>query len=242
MRAITFVKGALVGATAMWLLDPDQGSRRRARLRQQAERGVRSAQHSVDVSIRDLGRRAQGLAAEARALMSTEAVGPETLAARVRARIGHVVGNPRAVQVRAADGMITLTGSVAAHEIDALFRTVAATPGVLGVENDLQVLPSAELDGRFRIRGGQPVGLPSTPAAHLALAIGGAVLALYGRWRGGVTGSAVKMAGVGLFSRGVTAMRQHGSLGSITAAATRGADHSLANREHLPREVGAASH
>ena len=55
------------GAGLMYLLDPDVGRRRRARLRDRAVHVISRFGHYLDMAARDVGHRAQGLVAESRA-------------------------------------------------------------------------------------------------------------------------------------------------------------------------------
>ena len=58
--------GLAVGAGVMYLLDPVQGRRRRALLRDQLVHGAHKASDQADAKMRDLRNRAYGLAAETR--------------------------------------------------------------------------------------------------------------------------------------------------------------------------------
>lgn len=55
-----------LGAAAMYLLDPQQGRRRRALIRDQLTHARRVVRERASGTARDLGNRARGLAAEAR--------------------------------------------------------------------------------------------------------------------------------------------------------------------------------
>ncbi|HEX2197367.1 MAG TPA: hypothetical protein VHG88_01915 [Burkholderiales bacterium] len=55
-----------LGAAAMYLLDPEQGRRRRALMRDQAIKARRLIHERASGTARDLGNRAYGAAAEAR--------------------------------------------------------------------------------------------------------------------------------------------------------------------------------
>ncbi len=60
------------------------------------------------------------------------------LVARVRAQIGHVVSQAGAVDVTAHQGRVTLSGSIAAHEVEKLLSAVASVAGVTAVINRLE--------------------------------------------------------------------------------------------------------
>ena len=59
--------------------------------------------------------------------------------ARVRAQIGHVVSQAGAVDVTAHQGRVTLSGSIAAHEVEKLLSAVASVASVTAVVNRLEV-------------------------------------------------------------------------------------------------------
>ena len=60
-----FIAGAMAGAVAMYLLDPDRGRGRRARVRQQWSSRVRSVDRAADRFERDAANRAEGARARA---------------------------------------------------------------------------------------------------------------------------------------------------------------------------------
>ncbi len=60
------------------------------------------------------------------------------LEARVRSAIGRAVSNPSAIEVRAENGRITLSGPVLTAEVSELLATVRGVRGVQEVSNQLQ--------------------------------------------------------------------------------------------------------
>src|SRR5215217_2313216 len=91
---LTLLYGIGVGAALMYILDPDRGARRRALLRDKCVRASNKTQEYVGKMSRDLGNRAQGLAAETRNLFRREDVPDYQLVERVRAELGrHPVHN-----------------------------------------------------------------------------------------------------------------------------------------------------
>ena len=71
-----FLAGVAVGALAMFVLDPQQGRRRRALARDKAVHYGHEVSDYVSGTSKDLRNRAQGLAAETRGVMR-DAVGAE---------------------------------------------------------------------------------------------------------------------------------------------------------------------
>ena len=144
MKRSTALYGVLVGATAMYLFDPDRGRARRAIVRDKAASGVCRLEDALDVAFRDLRNRTTGLLAELRSWLRTGPVPDDVLVDRIRSHIGRVVSHPRAIEVTARDGNVTLLGPVLAAEHKNLYRCVALVPGVNRVEDQLEVHETAE--------------------------------------------------------------------------------------------------
>jgi osmotically-inducible protein OsmY len=134
-----FLIAAIGGAGLMYFLDPQQGNRRRALLRDQLTRFMNQTQDQMADTRQDLGNRAHGVVADARYRTSNEPVDDMTLAARVRSEMGRVVSHPGAVNVMAIKGRITLHGQILRNEVDKLLSTVKSVPGVIEVDNQLDV-------------------------------------------------------------------------------------------------------
>jgi osmotically-inducible protein OsmY len=94
----------------------------------------------ISQTARDARQRTYGLIAETQPQIR-EANVPEdaVLVARVRAQIGHVVSQAGAVDVTAHQGRVTLSGSIATHEVEKLLSAVASVAGVTAVVNHLEV-------------------------------------------------------------------------------------------------------
>jgi osmotically-inducible protein OsmY len=94
----------------------------------------------ISQTARDTRQRTYGLIAETQTQIRGANV-PEdaVLVARVRAQIGHVVVQAGAVDVTAHQGRVTLSGSIAAHEVEKLLSAVASVVGVTAVVNRLEV-------------------------------------------------------------------------------------------------------
>lgn len=105
---------AATGAALMYLLDPDGGARRRARLRH---------------GSRDLPE----IPATPRAAAADDA----QLRQQVHTSLGRLVSHPRALDVRVSGGVVRLSGAVLAKERDGLLHQVSAMPGVQRVVNTM---------------------------------------------------------------------------------------------------------
>ncbi|MGB6486986.1 MAG: SRPBCC family protein [Steroidobacteraceae bacterium] len=210
MAARLLLSAAVAGAISMYLLDPDQGRRRRAVTRDRLASGMSWLDDATNVASRDLRNRARGFAHEFRARLTLEEVPDEILSERVRARLGGTVSHPGAIEVAALSGRVTLSGAVLEREYVRLLRTVWTVRGVADVEDRLAVYESAA--GVSALQGGgkerEPRFGPNWPPGVRAVmgAVGGALLinALFGRRNGlGFLGG---VGGVALIARSGTNM------------------------------------
>ena len=127
------LSGAALGASAMYLLDPRTGARRRALIRDQVVRATHKTGDALDALGRDAANRARGLAAETRSRLRCRVVDARKLQERVRAELGRVVSHPRAIDVYvSADGCVCLTGPVLMEEADPAISAIQSVRGVSG--------------------------------------------------------------------------------------------------------------
>ena len=184
--------GAGFGAALMFLLDPDRGARRRAIARDKIMRGSRLACAGAETAARDMAHRASGIVHEARARMQADDVEDDTLIERVRARLGRACSHPRAIDVAAHDGDVTLRGQILASEVDLLMTAIAEVRGVCSICNELEPhesrdgIPSLQGRGhvaRSRVDILQETWAPGTRAlvGLAALAAAGGAAAAYAR-------------------------------------------------------------
>ena len=138
MNPGSFLIGAAAGSALMFMLDPNGGGRRRARVRDQMVRATRKTRDGLDATVRDLSNRGYGFAAAARGRWSNAPVGDDVLVERVRARIGRACSHPHALEVEAHDGEVIVRGPVLAAEADRLVSTVGSVPGVVNVLDQLE--------------------------------------------------------------------------------------------------------
>jgi hypothetical protein len=203
-KGVTLAIGLAAGARLMYLLDPDRGKRRRALLRDKVRHGLHKAGDAIETAAVDLGHRAAGLVAETRSRLRKDEVSDAVLVERVRSKIGRVVSHPRAIEVTAGQGRVTLSGPILAEEVNDLLATVAAVRGVAGMENRLEVHPEAgdvpALQGGRRGRS----AANTSPTARLMTGTAGGALAAYGAKRRDALGAALGIVGLGLLARGLT--------------------------------------
>ena len=212
MSAFTaFLRGAALGAAAMYLLDPDRGRRRRAIARDKARSAATHAGEFVRAARRDARHRLRAVTARAAYLADRRRipVAPDVvLVERVRARLGRVVQHPHAVRVSAEDGHVRLAGPILAFEHKLLVAAVMRVRGVRAVDDEALALHH-NTDHVSALQGGTPRQARSgpwpehwTPAVRLAVIGGGGLLALRGLAGHGLLRTLLSTAGVALVTRG----------------------------------------
>ena len=140
MNTRTGVIGLGLGASAMYLLDPDRGRRRRAMMRDGLLSRAIDSEVFLRKSSRDIGNRARGMAAKTRnRVFPGGPVEDDVLAERVRSKMGRYVSHPGAIEVTTADGRVTLRGQILADEARSLVRAAESVRGVREVEDRLEI-------------------------------------------------------------------------------------------------------
>jgi uncharacterized membrane protein len=207
------------GAGLMYIFDPDRGACRRARIKDKAFHAINKTSAAAGSVSRDLTNRVRGLAAQAGSAFKSGDADDDTLAARVRSKMGRAVSHPGAIEVTARDGVVRLSGDALTHELDALLSCARSTHGVRGVDNQLQIHNSPgdipNLQGG-RARGGARFELMQSnwaPATRLLASLtGGALMGLCLR-RKDALGVAAGTLGFGLMMRGATNLETRRILG-----------------------------
>ncbi|HEX4882493.1 MAG TPA: BON domain-containing protein [Casimicrobiaceae bacterium] len=197
---------ALLGAAAMYMLDPDKGRRRRAIARDRALSVANGAAGVSGAAVRDLRQRLQGLTARVRRMRDAEIPTDDLrLIERVRSRIGRVVAHPHALHVGALDGRVTLSGPILAREVAPLLAAVRTVAGVRDVDDHFIVHEQAGSVPALQGEGRPPAvaaGRRWPPALRVAAVAGGTVLVLQGVRRRGLLGTALAVAGAAVAARG----------------------------------------
>lgn len=192
MNSKTLLVGVGLAMAAAYMLDPSRGRRRRALAGNQMTRAGRKTRDAIDATMRDMTNRTKGIVAATRGRFAHEDLDDEIVVERVRAKLGRVCSHPRAIDVKAAEGEVTLRGPVLASEVTDLLAVVAAVRGVRSVINELEPHESAEgvpsLQGAGNVAGPtldilQRNWAPGTQAlvAAAGLAATGVCLAAYAR-------------------------------------------------------------
>jgi uncharacterized membrane protein len=214
------MRGMLLGAGAMYLLDPDRGARRRSLLRDRLVHAGHKLGDGVSATARDTRNRAVGVAAELRSRLHENEVDDTVLHERVRSAVGRAVSHPGSISVTAFEGQVTLSGQVLASEVDDLIRQVEQVRGVREVRNQLEMhrspdgVSSLQGSGRRPDRGWATQNWP--PSVRLAVGALGSMLAVNGLRRSGLSGNALTAAGASLLSRAITSRSSRGIFGDRT--------------------------
>jgi hypothetical protein len=210
-NVLSAIGGITAGLGLMYFLDPDQGRRRRALVKDQMVHAAYKTGDAMDATSRDIANRARGAVAELRGRLRNDPVSDDILRDRVRARVGAVVGHASSIEVDVRDGLVTLRGPVLAHDLERLLRRVGAVRGAQGVDNQLDVhaepgnVPG--LQGAARApRGGEVLDLMQrdwSPSTRFFTGATGLGLAAWGLKRLDTVGIAIATVGTGLLSRAI---------------------------------------
>jgi uncharacterized membrane protein len=154
MKTSSVLPAAAIGALATYLLDPDLGRRRRARVREKIFGKLSHMDEAAAIVAVDLRNRLKGVVASMRTRLASRDVPDEILVARVRAKLGRFLSHPGAVEVSASGGTVMLQGPILQHEAHRAFKAVRTVPGVRRVVDRLDV---HEQQGSVSaLQGGRP--------------------------------------------------------------------------------------
>jgi len=151
---IACLKAAAVGAIAMYYLDPDLGRRRRAQLNDKVRDACDSFSQCVRSEGSHLAHGARRVAREVESSLTAAVVDDYTLVENIRARLGHLVSSPDAIDVSVNDGIASLAGHVLSVEHKVLITAVAAMAGIRSVADHLSVFD--EPGAMPPLQGGSP--------------------------------------------------------------------------------------
>jgi uncharacterized membrane protein len=242
-----------LGAAAAYLFDPNRGRRRRAMTADRVTSAVHAVNDAFEVTSRDVRNRLAGTGASLRTRLRHDRPSDEVLSERVRAQLGGLVRHPRALEVDAHEGRVTLRGPVLAHETETLIRRVRRMRGVREVDGRLDV--RHENGGVPALQGEPPRSGPrstfmqtTSPAARLAAGAAGALVAAYGVKAPRPIRPVAWLTGLGLVARATTNLELRRLLGvgagrrtvnvqkTITVAAPLADTFGLWSRyEHFPK-------
>jgi hypothetical protein len=205
--AAAAVAGAGAGGALMFLLDPDRSRRRHARERDTDTDVDHDAPESTAGSrstVRDVRNRARGVVARTASAVRPGSVTSDRLEERVRAKMARRARHVGAVEVRAEDDRVTISGPVLRAEVAAIREAAHSVRGVGMVEDRLEVheepsdAPGLEGDGQTT--DGPTPAEPRPPrwpgAVRVLAGAAGTGLAVYGLARRDRLGAGAGGAGV----------------------------------------------
>jgi hypothetical protein len=222
--------GIAFGAVAMYLADPVQGKRRRAKTQAKLLSLAHHASEALYLAARDAGNRLSGLQARVNHLLHQDQAKPiddHVLEARVRSKLGRNVSHPHAIQVIAQQGRITLNGEILTDEKEPLLALVRDIPGVLDVRERLEAHQEPDHVPGLQGGGGRAFRRVAhrqnwAPSRTLA-AVGCGLLAYYGMQRRSPLGLLLALGGAGLFAGSLRGGLHH-STGAHTKARDKTAE------------------
>ncbi len=131
----TLLAGMGAGGILMYLLDRNQGKRRRHVLRDRTAHALRRQRSVVSQGVRDVAHRAGGAVERLRHPQGDTS--DEVLAPRVRSALGRLSSHPSAIEVTVNEGIVTLSGPILASEYKRVVRKIERVAGVHGIEDRL---------------------------------------------------------------------------------------------------------
>jgi osmotically-inducible protein OsmY len=135
---VALAGAAGVGAGLMYMLDPDRGKDRRTVLRETVDRTARKTADEIGTASRNVGKKIKDITVNAKSSFKRQPA-DDVLLKRVGTAVGKILANPRLIGVTINQGLTTLTGEVAEHELPRVLEKVSRIPGVKAVINRLQV-------------------------------------------------------------------------------------------------------
>jgi osmotically-inducible protein OsmY len=136
-EAIAALTGIGVGASIMYLLDPQRGKSRRKLRADMTAAALRDAREQAVETQHRIRNRMRGAYADLRAAARHEDISDPQLAEHVRAELGrHTSGSLRRVAVQAEDGHVTLTGEAPPERAE-IVRAARAVRGVDDVTDEM---------------------------------------------------------------------------------------------------------
>lgn len=212
-KGLNLAIGLGLGAIASYLLDPDEGRRRRALIRDKGVKSWFEAQEMLRAAARDLEHRVQGLVVGLPHQFQEEPITDDVLVERVRSRLGRVCSHPHALRVQALEGVVTLEGPILEDEVAPVLSAVRSVRGVKEVVNQLEPHTRQEARNIPALQGGRHreprmelLQDNWAPTTRLFAGMSGAGMFLAGLRRGGLPGALLQAAGALIVTRAAVNM------------------------------------
>lgn len=132
-----------IGVGLMYFLDPESGARRRLWLHEKWAKSPKKEQDSLAGAEASNDRVAEAGADDISLTAPNDVATDDELARRVRLALERALPQPPAVEVIAHHGLVILSGEVSAEEQDIVLTCVRGVPGVIDVENRVEVRTAA---------------------------------------------------------------------------------------------------
>jgi hypothetical protein len=201
MKLTSLLEGIGLGALTMFLLDPQQGGRRRALIRDQAVHQVNTKRAAIDVMTRDFANRSRGFQHQLKSRLTHEPVPDDVLMERVRAELGRCCTHSGSIEVMCREGEVLLRGPILATDVQRTVNTIQRIPGVHNVVNELDVYQSADNVPGLQGPGRIPVSGRWTPATCLMMGGVGLFMTVYGLGRRGLFGGLMQVGGLTMMGK-----------------------------------------
>jgi uncharacterized membrane protein len=191
----------------MYSLDPNQGRRRRALVRDEFDHLVHVVPRSLRKASADSAQRVRGKLTRLQHLPAA-VVDDDVLDARVRASLGRCCSHVSAVRVSSRSGVVELRGPILGEEVGPVLRRIQRVPGVRAISDALE--PHDTPEGVASLQGprhGPPPGLLHRRwpiSLRWATGAAGAGAALSGLWQGGLRGTGLAFTGMAAIVRAAT--------------------------------------
>ena len=189
--------GAGAAGLGVYFFDSKDGHKRRTRFIKQTKTVVAAAKHEAEKSLKDAQHHFVGGIACLSARLRNEEATDEVIVERVRSRMGRVVAHPHPIKVVSDQGLITLWGPIARHELLPLLYKVKATPGVKDIQNHLTAYDPKEEIPSSHSENGKSGEIAWSPFKRLLIGAAGAAAVIYGFYRKNAFGRALALAGAG---------------------------------------------
>jgi hypothetical protein len=152
----------------MYYLDPQDGSRRRARVRDKVYKVSNDSRDYARVRAKRLADKSRGWAASLRSRRRSEPVSDPQLNERVRSRLGRLVSHPHGIESHVASGHVVLQGAIIAAELPPLMAELWRIPGVRSIDNRLTAHEEAGNEPALQGEG-NPASARTAPRRRLLL-------------------------------------------------------------------------
>lgn len=201
-HSMSIVGGILVGAAAMFFLDPRAGRRRRALALEQVQELLNAAEAGMSRLIAE----AEVRPVEPRRLLTADQIMDDRrLEARVHATLSRLTSTPHTVRAEIQRGVVTLMGAAPEGELGYILTGIRGIRGVARVESRLVGVPRTSRRAAPR-SGVEPASTSprASQTGRFAMGAAGVGLAVAGSRSGGLLGLASAAVGGILIARAIT--------------------------------------